>query len=175
MTPTNPNEVNHHGTRTGSSDLCGAEVRVRESSGEAEPNLLAVGCTTGPAKAEFGDVPSGAPTRGEARQGGGYSTDAASGLDGAARWTQEQRDKAGFEVEKAYLAIPHIPGSWPAERVKEVAVELQMQRNELLEALKELLAWNGAGTAEQNGAKCDTLFEAEDKAAAAIAKAVDHV
>lgn len=42
---------------------------------------------------------------------------------------------------------------------------------ELLEALKELLAWTGPGTAQKNGARCETWSEAEDKSRAAISKA----
>jgi hypothetical protein len=42
---------------------------------------------------------------------------------------------------------------------------------ELYAALKELLAWHGPGNAEDMGAKCDTLGEAEDQARAALTKA----
>ena len=43
--------------------------------------------------------------------------------------------------------------------------------NELLGALKECRAWNGPGTAESLGAKCETLREAFQLADAAIAHA----
>ena len=42
---------------------------------------------------------------------------------------------------------------------------------ELYAALRELRAWYGPGTAESNGAKCDTFWEAREQVDAALAKA----
>jgi hypothetical protein len=146
MTPTNPNEVNH-GTGTGSSDLCGAEVRVRESAGEAGPNLLANRCASGPEETPVSDVSSIAPAKHDARQGGGYSTDAAGGVDtqgagsvsdpGSVRWTQEQQDVAiRLVADKAREFHPE--GYLNHHAVSQVAFDLACQRNELLEVLKTI-------------------------------------
>jgi len=51
------------------------------------------------------------------------------------------------------------------------AWQLQGAASDMLAALKELLCWFGPGSAASNGCKCDTLEEAKEQAAAAIAKA----
>lgn len=43
--------------------------------------------------------------------------------------------------------------------------------DELLEAMKELMCWEGLGTAQEQGCKCETLGEALELCRAIIAKA----
>jgi len=49
--------------------------------------------------------------------------------------------------------------------------KLQRDNKALLEALKEMLCWNGPDTAAAMGCKCETLGEAEEQAQKAIQQA----
>lgn len=42
--------------------------------------------------------------------------------------------------------------------------------DDLADALREIMAWHGSGTADANGAKCETFGEAEENARQALAE-----
>jgi hypothetical protein len=83
------------------------------------------------------------------------------------KWTQKELECAADEVFNG--------SQWSSNDVGEIilgniATELACQRNALRDALTELMAWHGPGTAEEEGAKCGTWNEAEELCRAALEK-----
>jgi hypothetical protein len=144
MTPKNLIEVNIHGTGTGSSDLSGAEVRVCEVAGQAGSNLLAVGRPSGPEETPLSDLPSETAAQRETRQGGGHSADG-SGVEAGSRgsgggvggWSKEQFAAAMQQIEEMPGFEYFLDDSEP--EAVDALLDVVCQRNELLEALKQII------------------------------------
>lgn len=75
----------------------------------------------------------------------------------------EMNEEESPRVVRCGTCGGYTPGVYEAQHKRVI------QRNaELERALKELWAWSGPGTAAENGAKCNTLFEAERMVEAAL-------